>query len=138
MGGTTHVIFFVVKIGKIILTGKRLFPTYSEGANSGAMEIAMKNGSNRHVVDQLAIVRAEIKELKAREDGLKDAVSLEMGSADSLGGDDFIARQTLSERKGGIDEKAAKAAGVNLDDYRKAASVVMTLRVEPRVHEAAQ
>lgn len=95
------------------------------------------NHSNRHIVDQLADVRAQMKALKSREDALKAQVSKEMGDADSLGGDQFIARQTLSERAGAVDTSKMKKAGIDVDAYRKASVTVMTIRVEERVAEAA-
>ena len=88
--------------------------------------------TNRHPVDELADVRAQIKELKDREDDLKVIISLDMGDGDSLGGDEYIATQTLSTRKGAIDEKALKAAGVNVSDFRKADVTVWSLRLERR------
>lgn len=95
------------------------------------------SGNNRHPVDELADVREAMKSLKAREDELKAIISNAMGSADHLGGDEFIATQTLSERKGGLDEKAMKAAGIDTDRYRKASTVVTTIRVERREREVA-
>lgn len=92
----------------------------------------MPTNSNRHIVDQLADVRAEMKTLKAREDELKDAVSKAMGNADSLGGDQFIALQKVSERKGSIDQKAMEAAGVDPERFRKPAVTVYQIVVEPR------
>lgn len=92
---------------------------------------------NRHIVDQLADTRASIKELQARESELKAAVSKQMGDRDSLGGDQFIARQTLSERAGSIDTKAMQAAGIDPDAFRKPASAYVTIRVEERAMEAA-
>jgi hypothetical protein len=92
---------------------------------------------NRHMVDQLADTRAQIKALEATEAKLKSEISAQMGSADSLGGDEFIARQTLTERKGGMDEKALIAAGVDVEKFRKPASAVMTLRIEARAQELA-
>lgn len=97
------------------------------------------NRGNRHPVDQLADVRAEIKKLEAQETDLKAQISAKMGSRDSLGGDEFIAVQTLSERKGGLDEKKiAEHIGVkSLDPYRKPSTTFITLRVERRVAEVA-
>lgn len=94
--------------------------------------------SNRHIVDQLADVRAEIKALKAREDDLKDQISTAMGASDSLGGDQFIALQKVSTRKGSIDAAALKKAGVDADKFRKADVTVYQILVEPRVMEAAE
>ena len=96
-------------------------------------------GKNRHPVDELADVRAEIKRLSERETELKTTIGTMMADRDSLGGDDFIAFQKLSSRKGGIDEKAvAKALGVDdLTAYRKPAATYITLTVEPRVAEVA-
>jgi hypothetical protein len=92
---------------------------------------------NRHPVDRLADVRAEIKRLQVEEIDLKAMIQTEMGSADSLGGDQYIASQSLQERKGGIDEAAMKAAGIDLDKYRKSSSTFVLLKVEPRVMEMA-
>lgn len=92
---------------------------------------------NRHPVDQLADVRAEIKKLQDREADLKAMISTEMGSRDSLGGDQYIASQVLQERKGAIDEKAMAAAGIDVDQYRKPKSTFIMIKVEPRAMEAA-
>jgi len=92
---------------------------------------------NIHPVDELAEVRAKIKHLQDREGDLKDVISKMMGGADSLGGDEFIARQVLTERKGSLDEKAMKAAGIDTDRFRKPASAVLSLRIERREVEAA-
>jgi hypothetical protein len=94
--------------------------------------------TNRHPVDELAEVRAKIKNLQDRESDLKETISKMMGGADSLGGEEFIARQMLSERKGSLDEKAMKAAGIDTDKFRKPTTVVMSLRVERREMEAAE
>ena len=71
---------------------------------------------NRHPVDQLADVRETIKTLQAREAELKDEIGKLMGKADSLGGDEWIARQSLQERKGSIDEARLKAAGIDAEE----------------------
>lgn len=93
--------------------------------------------SNRHPVDQLALVREEIKTLKEREEELRAIVSAEMGAADTLGGDEFIARQTMSKRKGGIDEAKLKKAGIDIDTYRKPDTAVLSIRIERRAMEEA-
>ena len=97
------------------------------------------NGANRHPVDRLFDVRQQIKALTEEEADLKAKISVEMGSADSLGGDECIASQSLQERKGGLDEaRIAAALGVgNLDDYRKPSSTFVVIRVEQRAQEAA-
>lgn len=95
------------------------------------------NRGNRHPVDQLADVRAQIKALQDQEADLKAQISAEMGSRDSLGGDEFIAFQTLQTRKGGIDEEKLKAAGIKVDLYRKPSSTAHVLRVERRAAEVA-
>ena len=95
------------------------------------------NIRNRHPVDQLADVRAEIKALQDREADLKAQISAEMGSRDSLGGDEFIAFQALQTRKGGIDEASLKAAGINPEKHRKPSSTAHVLRVERRAAEVA-
>lgn len=94
--------------------------------------------SNRHIVDQLADVRAQKKVLEAREDELKAEISKQMGGADSLGGDQFIALQKVSTRKGAIDQKAMEVAGIDVAKYRKADVPVYQIVVEPRVMEAAE
>jgi uncharacterized protein (UPF0335 family) len=91
--------------------------------------------SNRHPVDQLADVRERIKTLQTAEEMLKALITTRMGTADSLGGDEFIARQAISERKGGLDEKAMKAAGIDTDKFRKPSSTVISLRLERRAGE---
>lgn len=93
---------------------------------------------NRHPVDQLADVRAEMKALKEREDELRALVSKAMGNADSLGGDQFIALQKVSERKGAIDAAALKKAGIDPDAFRKPDTTVYSIVIEPRVMEAAE
>ena len=87
---------------------------------------------NRHPVDQLADVRETIKTLQAREAELKDEIGRLMGKADSLGGDEWIARQSLQERKGSIDEARLKAAGIDADAFRKPPVTSIVLRVERR------
>jgi hypothetical protein len=96
--------------------------------------------SNRHIVDQLADTRAEIKVLQANEKSLKEEVGRLMGGKDSLGGDEFIASQSISERKGALDETAiAKKLGVDtLDAFRKAPTTVVTIRVEPRAVDESE
>lgn len=96
------------------------------------MILTGKPGTNRHPVDQLANVRATIKTLEAREAELKDEVSALMGDKDSLGGSEFIAWQRLQERKGSLDEKAMKAAGVDPERFRKPPSTFIAIKVEPR------
>lgn len=97
--------------------------------------------TNRHIVDQLADVRAEIKVLETREKSLKDQVGKEMGKSDSLGGDEHIAKQSVSVRKGSIDAEKLQdffdllGRGDSVDDFRKADSIVVTIRVEKRVQE---
>jgi len=87
---------------------------------------------NRHIVDQLADVREQIKKLEEQEEKLKAEVSKQMGDADSLGGDEFIARQTVSTRAGSIDAKAMEKAGIKVEKYRKAAVTIYSIRVERR------
>ncbi|HEU5019662.1 MAG TPA: hypothetical protein VFT69_17015 [Pseudolabrys sp.] len=95
------------------------------------------NRGNRHPVDRLADVRAEIKRLQEQESDLKALISTEMGSRDSLGGDEFIAFQSLQERRGAIDEASLKAAGINPDKHRKPKITSVVLRVERRAAEVA-
>lgn len=94
---------------------------------------------NRHPIDRLADVRDQIKALEAEEAKLKAEISALMGSADSLGGDEYIARQSLQDRKGALDEKALcrKLNVENLDAYRKPSTTSMVLRLVSRVAEVA-
>ncbi len=96
-------------------------------------------GTNRHPVDQLGDIRRTIKHLQDRETELKAEVGRLMGKADSLGGAEYIAVQSLTSRKGGIDEsKVAAALGVtSLDAYRKPETTYVTLKVERRAREDA-
>lgn len=91
--------------------------------------------TNLHPVDELADVRLKIKHLDAREIELKKIISDMMGEADSLGGNEYIARQTVSERAGAIDTKAMEAAGIDVEKYRKKPTTVYTLRIERRESE---
>lgn len=92
---------------------------------------------NRHPVDQLADIRETIKHLKEREDELRLEISVMMGECDTLGGDEYIAKQTLSTRKGGIDDAAMKRYGINPDKYRKKDTTVFSIKCERRLQEAA-
>jgi hypothetical protein len=95
--------------------------------------------TNRHPVDELAEVRAKIKFLGERESELKAIISKLMGpNNNSLGGDEWIAIQSMSERKGGIDEKKLIAAGIDVEKFRKPGSTPMIMRVERREVEAAE
>ncbi|MBP0440661.1 hypothetical protein [Tianweitania sediminis] len=93
--------------------------------------------SNRHPVDRLAIVRTRIKELQEQEADLKQIVSAQMGSKDTLGGDEYVAKQVLSTRKGGIDEALLKKQGLDPASFRKPDVTVLSIRVEARVVEEA-
>jgi cell division protein FtsB len=89
---------------------------------------------NTHPVDALARVRAAIKELQDNEKALKDEIQTAMGGDDALAGDEYIASQAISTRKGGIDEKAMVKAGINVESYRKPETTVITLRIEKRAN----
>ena len=82
-----------------------------------------------HPVDQLFAIRAQIKALQELEAGLKADVSALCGDVDYALGDEYVATQSLTSRKGGIDEKALKAAGVDVEAFRKADVAVYTLKV---------
>jgi hypothetical protein len=98
------------------------------------MNVAAMPSANRHIVDRLADVRERKKAIEAEEKQIAADVSKEMGSSDSLGGDDFIAKQIISERKGALDEKKLKAKlGVDdLSAYRKASTTVIQIRLDRR------
>lgn len=91
---------------------------------------ATTSSSNRHIVDQLADIRDVIKSLQIKEADLKDEVAKQMGKNDSLGGNEFIAYQTVNTRKGGIDEAELKRRGVDIP--RKPETVVYSLRLQRR------
>lgn len=81
--------------------------------------------SNHHVVDRLAMLRQHIRAAQDLEKSLKDEVAQLMGSADSLGGDEFIARQKVTTRKGPFDEKRlAEVLGDMVERYRKPETTV--------------
>jgi len=91
--------------------------------------------SNRHIVDQLADIRAQIKELKKDEAACVSQISEQMGDSDSLGGDQFIARQIISTRKGTVDTARLEADGIDIDAYRKPETVAYSIRLQARVQE---
>ena len=93
--------------------------------------------TNTHAVDQLASIRAQIKALQEAESALKTQISREIGDGQSLVGDEWIAEQSLSARKGGLDEKKLVAAGVDVDAFRKPDSAVLTLRTVLRISRLA-
>jgi hypothetical protein len=93
--------------------------------------------TNAHPVDQLAQVRADIAALKTREDELRGEVSRLIGDGSLVEGDLFVAKQDLTTRKGGLDEKALRAAGIDTDLYRKPDAVVITIRTTLRTAMAA-
>ena len=92
---------------------------------------------NRHPVDLLAETREKIKALQAEEDMLRTEVSVLMGSADALGGDEYVAKQSISTRAGAIDADALKRAGIDVERFRKKPSTVYTIKCERRVLEDA-
>lgn len=87
---------------------------------------------NRHPVDRLAEVRQQIKALQETESLLKDEVSSLMGDENILEGDDYVATQAVSTRKGGLDDKALRRDGIDPDKYRKADVLVYSVRVVER------
>ncbi|WP_420959335.1 hypothetical protein [Brucella sp. IR073] len=92
---------------------------------------------NRHPVDQLGDIRATIKVMEEREAELKAEVSELMGTDDVLGGDEYIARQAVSERAGAIDTKAMERDGIDIEKYRKPKVAVFSIRTEKRVQGEA-
>lgn len=96
-----------------------------------------KSMGNRHIVDQLSDIRAQIKELKKDEAACVSKISQQMGDGDSLGGDQFIARQIISTRKGSVDTARLAADGIDVDAYRKPETIAYSLRLEARVREVA-
>lgn len=83
-------------------------------------------------VDKLGEIRERIKQFQAEEKALKAIVQDTLGPDDRLLGFEFLAIQTIAERKGAVDERrVADALGVeNLDDYRKPATTVITVKTE--------
>lgn len=92
---------------------------------------------NRHIVDQLADIREAIKDLQEQEKVIKDQISGQMGEADSLGGDEYIAKQIVVLRSGSIDAEALKSAGIEVDKYRKKDIASYSIRLERRMQEVA-
>lgn len=90
---------------------------------------------NRHIVDQYAEIVSTIKMLEIKKDLLNHEIRKIMGFDDSLGGDEFIAMQSISERKGGIDEKALTEIGIDVSAFRKPSISLVTLRIQPRASE---
>lgn len=100
--------------------------------------LAPFKGDNRHPVDRLGEVRQLIKEAKEVEAALKEEVGALMGSGDSVGGDEYIASQRLSERRGSYDEKRLKAyIGDAVESFRKPPTVVVTIATNLRSEVAA-
>jgi hypothetical protein len=98
--------------------------------------------SNRHPVDQLAQVRAQIKELQEWEASLKEQIisSLperpELGEMQRIDGDDFVADVSLIERET-LDRKAAeKLLGKRFPQALKTSSSI-TIRVSARAQQEA-
>lgn len=96
-------------------------------------------GSNRHPVDELGEVREAKKALEEREKALKEKVAAMMGAADSLGGEEFIARQRVSERRGSLDEKALKErfGDEAVETCRKPPTTTYTIETRRRAEAAA-
>jgi len=90
-----------------------------------------------HQVDQLVAIRAQIKALQEIEAGLKTDISRAIGDDGFIIGDEWIAEQSLTTRKGGVDEKKLAAYGIDVDAFRKPDSVVLTLRTVLRASRAA-
>jgi hypothetical protein len=88
-------------------------------------------GDNRHMVDRLAMIRAAIKQAEEIEADLKKAISAAMGAGDTLIGDEWAAVQKIGVRKGGLDEKAMAAAGIDVEAFRKPASSTFTMTCHP-------
>jgi hypothetical protein len=88
---------------------------------------------NRHIVDRLGALRRLIREAETLEKELKTEVGYLMGSRDSLGGDEFIARQTIGERKGGWDDKKLEdELGLRAEKFRKPPVTIVTIRTDLR------
>lgn len=89
-----------------------------------------KAAANRHIVDQLADVRAQSKELAEREALLKEQILKAFGKKDILRGDEFVAFRSTSVRKGNLDEQALRAKGIDPDRYRKPELTIVGIRLE--------
>lgn len=90
-------------------------------------------GSNRHPVDRLHDLRAQIKALEAEEKEAAAAVSKLMAGAGSVGGDEYIATESIGERAGSIDAAKLAKDGIDVDSYRKKSSVVVKITLAKRV-----
>jgi len=93
---------------------------------------AIRDSSNRHIVDRLAELRDKIAYLKGIESSLKDAIAEMMGEGSSLGGDEYIAIKVVSERAGSIDVKLMSQEGIDVEKYRKPKSTSVSIRLEER------
>lgn len=90
--------------------------------------------ANRHVVDQLADVRDQLKAAGEREKELKAQVEKMLARKDSVRGDEFVAFPVPSHRKGGLDEVAMVADGINVEKYRKPGIDILSIRLTARKH----
>ena len=91
-------------------------------------EVAVK--TNRHPVDELSDIRAEMKRLKAREDEIRDDI---LEGRCGLVGDQFDARVTNSESERVDTAALRKEFGLErLRPYLKK-SVTRTIRISERV-----
>lgn len=101
---------------------------------------------NRHVVDQLADIRAKIKTLKKDEqscvDEIKAMARTPAGDLDYIAGNEFIASMNESTRKGAInneslDEFLQFHHSKTIEEFRKAPTTVLSIRLERRENEVA-
>ncbi len=90
--------------------------------------------SNRSDVDKLADIREKIKSLKKQEDFLRNKIveKMEAEKSVSIGGEENIAYLITSSRAGTVDTDKMKNDGINIDKYRRPATITKTLRTERR------
>lgn len=90
--------------------------------------------SNRADVDRLADIREKIKSLKKQEDFLRNKIleKMETEKSVSIGGDENIAYLIISNRAGSVDTDKMKNDGIDIDKYRRPATITKTLRTERR------
>ena len=87
---------------------------------------------NRHVVDDLADLRFQRKELEERETQLRARVIEEMGTCDTLQGDQFVAHREQQRMRGAIDPARLRKAGIDPARYRKRGITFQRIITEPR------
>ncbi|WP_210318517.1 hypothetical protein [Aureimonas endophytica] len=80
-------------------------------------------------------MRREKKRWEEEEERIKAIVLNQMEDAESYGGEEFIAKVSEQRRKGRLDEKLLKKAGIDVERYRAPDTIIRIIRTEQRVLE---